>query len=169
MMTRKQQQDWIERVRIYCLKHRQRLTPMRLAVLQTMLQQESALVKAYDVMAAMAKTQPCPAPSMYRCLDFFLRLGVLHRTEALHAYVLCPHFDTPHRCILFSCQHCGAIQEHQASALFEHLDALCASVAFQMQSEPLVLRGWCHSCQDAAQQAQEALLPHADGCCDKAL
>lgn len=146
-MNPKEIEATLERVKAYCDANNHRATPMRLEILALILAHPD-VVKAYEVLADLQKIRGHAAPpTVYRALDFWVEVGVLHRTEALNGYVYCAHFDHPHASLIFNCQRCQKIEEIEAPQMVSLLNDFCSARAFIPQEEPLVVRGICQACQ----------------------
>ena len=101
----------------WCEEKGERLTPIRRRVLELVLEAEGP-VKAYDLLETL-KPGPGSAkpPTVYRALEFLLGLGLVHKVEALNAYVGCSHSHDTGGAELFICSDCGTVQEcHGAPA-----------------------------------------------------
>ena len=86
-------------------------------------------------------------PTVYRALDFFVDIGVLHRAESLNGFVFCNHFDEQHTSVILNCTHCGKTEELAAQEPVDILLAFCRERGFEVQEGPLVLSGECRDCQ----------------------
>ena len=138
----------LARVEQFCRAQRQRMTPVRRQILSLILAYPD-VIKAYDVLADLKKIQPNAAPpTVYRALDFFVAIGVLHRAEALNGFVFCPNFDQPHLSIILSCRNCGTTYEANAPAIIAELERFCREQGFELQAGPLVLRGYWQECSE---------------------
>ena len=72
-----------------CKERSQKLTPIRRQVLQALLASHRPL-GAYEIIDALAKSLPRPAPiTVYRALDFLRDNGLVHRIESRNAFVAC--------------------------------------------------------------------------------
>ena len=98
-----------------CLERGERMTPVRRHVLELVLQSNSP-VKAYDLLESL-KPGPGSAkpPTVYRALDFLMSLGLVHKIEALNAFVGCTHSHACGGAELYICTDCGHVQEVHGS------------------------------------------------------
>jgi Fur family zinc uptake transcriptional regulator len=98
-----------------CSDRGERLTPVRRRVLELLLAAEGP-VKAYDLLELL---QPGPGaakpPTVYRALDFLMALGLVHKIEALNAYVGCAHSHDVGGAELFICTQCGSVEERHGA------------------------------------------------------
>lgn len=104
----------IERARRVCLEAGQRFTPLRQHVLELIVEDGGA-VKAYDLLSRLKPELGSPKPpTVYRALDFLSELGLVHRVEALNAFVACDHSHDDAMAEFFICGTCERIEERHA-------------------------------------------------------
>jgi Fur family transcriptional regulator, zinc uptake regulator len=94
-----------------CARHGEKMTPLRekalLAIAAT-----SGPVKAYDLLPALGTpSQPAKPATAYRALEFFEQIGLVHRIEAMNAYVYCEHGGGDHGTAMYICRSCETIEE----------------------------------------------------------
>ena len=146
-MNKRQKDALLYQVEQDCVKHGARLTPIRKQVLELVLDYPN-VVKAYEILADLQKSKRSAAPpTVYRALDFFVHIGVLHRAESLNGFVFCSHFDEAHTSVILNCTHCGKTEELAAQEPVDILLAFCRERGFEVQEGPLVLSGECRDCQ----------------------
>ena len=140
---------WRKLAEARCAEKAERLTPARLAVYAEMLARERPL-SAYELIALLEKRQDRKvAPvTVYRHLDFLMRVGLVHRLQSAQTYLPCDHPDHPHESQFLLCSSCGHVDEVEASGV----EALLAKVAdqhgFRPDSTVVEVKGVCGSCQD---------------------
>ena len=145
-MNKRQIASTVAKVEQYCIKRGVRLTPIRRQVLEQLLTYPN-VVKAYEILDELKKQRKNAAPpTVYRALDFFVEIGVLHRAESLNGFVFCSHFDEAHTSVILNCTHCGATEELAAEEPVDILLAFCRERGFTVQDGPLVLSGECARC-----------------------
>lgn len=148
-MNKNEINQTIARVASYCASRNLRFTPIRQEVLELVLQYPE-VVKAYEILADLRRIRAnAEPPTVYRALDFFVEIGVLHRAEALNGFVFCPHFDRPHMSIILSCSQCGNVNEINAIEMVQSMHDFCRTQDFTLQKEPVVFTGLCEGCRDA--------------------
>ena len=146
-MNKRQIATTVAKVEQYCIKRGARMTPIRRQVLELILAYPN-VVKAYEILEDLKKLRENAAPpTVYRALDFFVEIGVLHRAESLNGFVFCSHFDEVHTSVILSCNRCGNIEEMAAQEPVDILLAFCRERGFEVQEGPLVLSGECRDCQ----------------------
>ena len=101
----------LEAAEAHCVERGEKLTPVRKRVLELVLTAEGP-VKAYDLLEAL-KPGPGAAkpPTVYRALDFLMGAGLVHKVEALNAFVGCSHAHDDGSAELFICSDCGTVEE----------------------------------------------------------
>ena len=145
-MNKRQIASTVAKIEQYCIKRGVRLTPIRRQVLELLLTYPN-VVKAYEILDELKKQRKNAAPpTVYRALDFFVEIGVLHRAESLNGFVFCSHFDEAHTSVILNCTHCGATEELAAEEPVDILLAFCRERGFTVQDGPLVLSGECARC-----------------------
>ena len=79
-------------------------------------------VKAYDLLDQLEPEFGSPKPpTVYRALDFLANLGLVHRVEALNAYIACDHSLGKHIAEFFICEKCENLEERSAN---DHIDCI---------------------------------------------
>jgi len=104
--------DTIAHAERVCADRGERLTPLRRHVLELVAKSDGP-VKAYDLLDQM-NTGPGAAkpPTVYRALDFLMRLGLIHRVEALKSFIACAHgHGHEESAELYICESCGRVDE----------------------------------------------------------
>lgn len=104
--------DTLARAEVLCRRMGERWTPLRERALTAMLRADKP-VKAYDLLPQLSDDQtPAKPATAYRALEFLEQLGLVHRIEAMNAYVVCAHGGGEHPTALYICERCGSSQEH---------------------------------------------------------
>ena len=72
---------------------------------------------AYEILDILrAEGLGSQPPVVYRALDFLMGLGLVHKVEALNAFVGCTHSHDEGGAELFICSDCGTVEERHGSA-----------------------------------------------------
>jgi Fur family zinc uptake transcriptional regulator len=109
-------------------------------------------MSAYDILDR-ARSETLKAPvQIYRALQKLERLGLVHRVEALNAFVVCAdHHEDLHRPGFVICRDCGRVREFE--------DTRVASVArkaaggdFAIQTISFEVYGRCAPCEAVVSQ-----------------
>lgn len=121
-----------------------RFTKLRAHIFELVLR-HSGPVKAYDLLDQLEPEHGSPKPpTVYRALDFLSRLGLVHRVEALNAYVACDHTHMGHVAEFFICEQCAGVTERSAG---DHRD--CAPDGFTVSRSVIEHYGRCGDCGPA--------------------
>ncbi len=133
-----------------CERRGSRLTGQRRDVLNCVAQSHNA-VGAYDIIERMAGHGPRPAPiTVYRALDFLAAHGLVHKIESRNAFVACSHPHDGKPAAMLICESCGLVEELDAPALFESLEAAAAARGFAVGRSVVELSGRCARCKESA-------------------
>jgi len=126
-----------------------RLTPVRLRVLEILLDGHRAL-GAYDVLARLAAEglghQP---PVAYRALDFLVKAGFAHKIEALNAYTACVHPGADHAPAFLICRSCQSVAETDTAPAKGRLGAAALAAGFVIERTVVEATGLCPDCSRA--------------------
>jgi Fur family transcriptional regulator, zinc uptake regulator len=133
-----------------CAAHGEALTPLRRQVLSLLLHQTGP-AKAYDLLDALKREHAAAKPpTIYRALEFLVRLGLAHRIESLNAYVACAG-DHEHAPVVFLiCDQCQRATELDAKPALDKLEAAAAKVGFSVSRTVIEANGLCADCRKAA-------------------
>ena len=138
----------VVRAEALCKERGRRFTDLRKHVYELILADGSA-VKAYDLLDRLKPEKGSPKPpTVYRALDFLSQLGLIHRVEALNAYIACDpdHIhDRGHAAEFFICSCCEQVTERHAD---DH--APCAPEGFTIERSVIEHYGTCTHCRPAA-------------------
>ena len=143
----------IDQARVIVEGANERFTPLRAHVLELIIAHGKA-VKAYDILDKLRPDVGSPKPpTVYRALDFLSRHGLIHRVEALNAYIACDHNhvydhahdhgDGSHRHLaeFFICEKCHSVEESRA-----HDHAECKPDGFSIARSVVEHYGICKNC-----------------------
>ena len=94
-----------------CRERGGRLMPQRRAVLGALLLAQRPQ-SAYELRDTLLPHDPAITPaSVYRCLDFLMEHGLVHRLETTRSFVACGHPDHAHAVQFLICRQCGTVVE----------------------------------------------------------
>lgn len=138
---------WRELAEARCAETGQRLTPARLAAYAEMLASDRP-ISAYQLIARLEKKQERKiAPlTVYRHLEFLIRVGLVHRLESTHSYVVCDHPDHAHGSRYLLCSSCGRADELESNRLEKLLDQITGQRGFQSEKSVVEISGRCGDC-----------------------
>ncbi|AOB33072.1 hypothetical protein AKI39_23435 [Bordetella sp. H567] len=130
-----------------CAQRGRRLTPIRRKVLELLLRHGRS-VKAYDLLEAMRAVHPGAAPpTVYRALDFLMDEGLIHRLDAVNAWIACHDAGGARHDLLVVCTGCGAVAELSDPAMSRQLEERVARTGFALNSHETEIRALCPACQ----------------------
>ncbi len=132
-----------------CAEAGERLTPARLAAYAELLAAERP-VSAYELIALLEDRQERKiAPlTVYRHLDFLIRVGLVHRIESTQSYVPCDHPDHAHESQYLLCSTCGRAEEVESESLESLLRRIADQRGFQLEKTIVEIKGHCANCPD---------------------
>ena len=94
-----------------CLERSETLTPNRLLILNILLENEKP-ISAYDIKDIIkARGKNLNISSVYRVIEFWVKLKVIHKISLLNKYMLCDNTDEKHTHITNVCTSCLSVIE----------------------------------------------------------
>ena len=94
-----------------CMKQNESLTPNRLMVLDILLERELP-ISAYDINDIVkSRGKNLNISSIYRVIEFWVKLKVIHKISFLNKYILCVNTDEKHTHITNVCTTCLSVIE----------------------------------------------------------
>lgn len=125
------------------------LTPLRRRVLELLIDQHGP-AKAYDLLPLLdtEKGQAKP-PTIYRALDFLVRMGLAHRIESMNAFVACDVGACARSTIFLICEKCGGAEEFDAGHALVDLTEAAKKDGFAINRTMIEASGVCSACQAA--------------------
>jgi Fur family zinc uptake transcriptional regulator len=130
-----------------CAERGIQLTPIRRRVLE-LVWERHAPVGAYDILSALKKGEGALAPpTVYRALDFLLDAGLVHRIDALNAFIACEHPDSLHSGQFLVCRNCSRATEINDPAISQLLGQKAREFGFIADSQSVEVKGLCTHCQ----------------------
>ncbi|MFZ4122835.1 MAG: transcriptional repressor [Caulobacterales bacterium] len=134
----------------HCSEVGETLTPLRRRVLELLLARRGP-AKAYDLLADMGDASgPAKPPSVYRALEFLVRLGLAHRLESVNAFVACDIGSCARAKIFLICDQCGQVTEVDAGHAQLDIEEAALRDQFAIKRAVLEASGLCHACRSAA-------------------
>ncbi len=132
-----------------CADAGESFTPLRRRVLELLLEQHGP-AKAYDLLPLIDSGKTAKPPTIYRALDFLVRMGLAHRIESLNAFMACDVGACARSTIFLICEKCGGAEEFDAGhALIDLADA-AKKDGFAINRTMIEASGICAQCQQAA-------------------
>ncbi len=140
----------------YCDTHHIKLTPLRLATLQVLHEQENP-ISAYELLRILKATHPkAQAMTVYRILSFLEDQHLIHRITSCNAYTACGMPTHRHHAQLLLCDQCGHAEEIAIASLAETIHTVLQQHHFALSTKPTEIFGVCENCQIAASSAAHA-------------
>ncbi len=131
-----------------CAEAGERLTPARLTAYAELLTSDRPL-SAYGLIARLEKREKRKiAPlTVYRHLDFLIRVGLVHRLESKQTYLACDHPEHAHESQYLLCSSCGRADELESKQLVSLLDKLTDQQGFLPVNSVVEVTGLCSECK----------------------
>jgi Fur family zinc uptake transcriptional regulator len=94
-----------------CTSHNESLTPNRLIILDIM-EENNLAISAYDINSILKKRgKNLNISSIYRVIEFWIKLKVIHKISLLNKFILCKNTDETHTHITNICTTCSNVIE----------------------------------------------------------
>jgi Fur family zinc uptake transcriptional regulator len=124
-----------------------RMTSLRRSILFILWHSQKPL-KAYEILDALLENKQNSKPStVYRVLDHFVTLRLVHKIESIQSYTLChqPKERLPQE-ILMVCNRCNGVNEAYDQAFIDTIQKLAKENCFQLGQDVIELKGICCNC-----------------------
>ncbi|MFT4655726.1 MAG: Fur family zinc uptake transcriptional regulator [Kangiellaceae bacterium] len=142
----KSKQLLFDKARSFCEDKGARFTPLRARVYEILLQEDSS-IGAYDLLDKLKIVEEsAKPPTVYRALDFFLELGLVHKVESTNTFKACHHFGSSHPVQFLICDGCGNVQEISSEGVEETLELQAKQNNFHIISQTIEAHGMCRKC-----------------------
>lgn len=128
-----------------CVAAGESLTPLRRRVLELLLDQHGP-AKAYDLLPLLGSDRQAKPPTIYRALDFLVRMGLAHRIESLNAFVACDVGACARSTIFLICERCGGAEEFDAGHALVDLAEAAGRDGFSIRRTMIEATGLCAAC-----------------------
>jgi Fur family transcriptional regulator, zinc uptake regulator len=133
-----------------CTHHGERLTPSRRRVYSELLRQPRP-ISAYDLLSRLEKRErrKLSPLTVYRALDFLMRVGLVHKLESQHSFVACDHPEDRHHGLYLVCSSCGRADELDADAIDTLVHKAARARGFRPEKQIVEVQGVCQACSSA--------------------
>ena len=129
-----------------CAKAGESLTPLRRRVLELLLDAPGP-AKAYDLLAQLGDDSgAAKPPTIYRALEFLMKVGLAHKIESLNAFVACNMHGCGRQAAFLICDGCGDTEELDAHETFHAISDKAAHTGFRVTRSVLEPHGLCREC-----------------------
>ena len=105
-------------------------------------------LSAYELIGLLEERQERKiAPlTVYRHLDFLMRVGLVHRLQSAHTYMPCDHPDHTHESQFLLCSSCGHVDEVESTGLETLLAEIANERGFRPNNTVVEVTGVCGTC-----------------------
>lgn len=142
----KNKQVLFNKARAFCEDKGARFTPLRAKVYEILLHEDSS-IGAYDLLDKLKLIEDsAKPPTVYRTLDFFLDLGLVHKVESTNTFKACHHFGCSHPVQFLICDGCGDVQEISSDGVESTLTAQAQANNFHIIRQTIEAHGICNKC-----------------------
>ena len=94
-----------------CYEANHSITPQRMLIIDTLINQKKP-ISAYDLKSYLdVKGDKLNIATIYRILDFWCGLSLVHRISSINKFIFCANPDEKHTHIINCCQKCESIIE----------------------------------------------------------
>jgi Fur family zinc uptake transcriptional regulator len=132
-----------------CARANESLTPLRRRVFELLLDCEGP-AKAYDLLDALKDGKgSAKPPTIYRALDFLVRLGLAHRIESMNAFVACDIGACARSTIFLICERCGGSEEIDSGHALADVAEAARQRGFELHRTMIEASGLCAACRAA--------------------
>ena len=147
MTTVRPDTELLNEMETVCRQRGGRMTAHRRAVLATLLASKRPL-SAYELRDTLRLDDASVTPaSVYRCLDFLVEHGLVHRLETTRSFIACEHPDHPHAVQFLICRQCGAVVEAEDPRISAATESLGQRLGFDLDHRTVELTGTCAACK----------------------
>jgi Fur family transcriptional regulator, zinc uptake regulator len=136
-----------------CDRAGERLTPARRTAYAELLAQDRP-ISAYELLALLEQRERRKlAPlTVYRALDFLIRVGLVHKIESRHAFLACRHPEDPHQGLYLVCSACGRADEVDTDAVGHAVDRAAKARGFTPERQIVEVQGLCVDCGETQER-----------------
>lgn len=139
--------DQIAAAEAACAAVGETLTPLRRRVFELLLDREGP-AKAYDLLDEIKPEHAAAKPpTVYRALDFLVRLGLAHRIESQNAFVACDVGACARSTIFLICEKCGGSVEIDSGHALADVSEAAQKSGFVLKRTVLEAVGLCADCR----------------------
>jgi Fur family transcriptional regulator, zinc uptake regulator len=129
-----------------CAQKKIRLTPLRRRILKLVWRSHEP-IGAYEILADIAKgRQKAGPPTVYRALAFLQSAGLVHRLDALNAFLGCNRPQTKHAARFLLCDRCHRVAEIAEPVLNSALFKRAQALGFKLTDSAIEIKAVCMRC-----------------------
>jgi Fur family zinc uptake transcriptional regulator len=139
--------ELLAELEVICRQRGGRMTRQRRALLAELLAAKRPL-SAYELRDMLRPGDASVTPaSVYRCLDFLVEHGLVHRLETTRSFIACDHPDHPHAVQFLICRQCGTVVEAEDKRVAAATEKLGQRFGFALDQRTVELTGICATCK----------------------
>ena len=147
MTTTRQAAKLLDDMEDICRSRGGRMTRQRRSVLAKLLA-TGRPQSAYDLRDLLLPDDASITPaSVYRCLDFLMQHGLVHRLETTKSFIACGHPEHDHAVQFLICRLCGAVVEAEDARVTAATVSLGHKLGFDVDQRTVELTGTCATCK----------------------
>ncbi|MDR1086242.1 MAG: transcriptional repressor [Deltaproteobacteria bacterium] len=125
-------------------------TRLRRLVLEILVQ-AAGPVKAYDLLEKLRdRSQRLTPSTVYRILDYLENHGLIHRVDALNAYLACTGQPHSHHPLIVVCSGCQKTREINDQDLYQSIFRKLEALGLTLTSGSIEIKGVCDRCAQEA-------------------
>ena len=137
---------YIKHAEDVCKSKGDRLTDLRRAIFEILIKSEKPL-RAYEIIEKMREHgKRIHAATIYRILEFLSSNGLVHRVDALNAYIACTKNHTDHPSLLFICSNCSRTAEIDDPELCGSIHKNLIKLGMSSNNDCIEVKGRCENC-----------------------
>ncbi|MDC9727282.1 MAG: Fur family transcriptional regulator [Candidatus Thioglobus sp.] len=127
-----------------CAQFGKSATQQRMAIIKELSGSKNS-ISAYDLLAQLKKQgHAFNISTIYRVLDFWIELGLIHKIESNNTYLVCNDSHHNHFHVLFHCLGCETVEE---SCKLSKQAMLPNMQSFKPKENQVIeLQGLCKNC-----------------------
>lgn len=132
------------------LEHGEKFTRPRQMVLEKIID-ASKPVKAYDIVGIIDENgKTVKPPTVYRALEFLVKIGIIHKIESDNSFIICDHgnhcHSHSHIPLLLICKSCGKVYEDHILDLETKINENAQRLGFKINKTIIEAHGICDKC-----------------------
>jgi Fur family zinc uptake transcriptional regulator len=129
-----------------CARRQVSLTPLRRRVLEIVWRAHEP-IGAYEILAEIGRDRgKVGPPTVYRALEFLQDAGLVHRLDALNAFLGCERPDEQHASQFLICAKCHRVAEIEDPGLTRAIRERARSLGFDFDGGALEVKALCREC-----------------------
>ena len=128
-----------------CLDSGRSATPQRMTIIDA-LDSSGKNLSAYELLDLLNnKGQLFNISTIYRVLNFWIEMGVVHKIDSSNTYLICNDKHTNHFHVLLQCSNCKSVEEScQISTQFSSPESSKFSIK---DGQVIEFLGLCNNCK----------------------